>query len=466
MEYRNKLQQRMERSVSNAIENHKTLANASRWMVAVSGGVDSMVLLHILHCTTEVHGKSIMAAHFNHQLRGDESDKDAEWVRSQCRTKGIDCIEGKGDVRSRAREKGESIEMAARTLRHQFFAKQTELKSTNIIAFAHHADDQLELVLMRLMRGSGPEGLSGMSLYSTSPYDPNLNLWRPLLDFSRNEILEYARSCHIEWREDSSNQGVAHDRNRVRHLLIPKLLQDFGPSVKNGILRSSDLIRSEHVFLNEAANEWEASKTALKNFKNLQKGLQRELMRRALIRVGVVPEFEWIERLRTVSKDTQLTLPSKVMVTVLEQFPLLIICSNEGSLEFDESSVEVTFEDSCGSLTFSDRTVSWELKQGGIEQIFGLNEEKGIELFDAETVGKHILLRHWRAGDRMHPIGTTGCVKLQDWFINEKIEKHRRRRLIVAESLGRGIFWVQGMRISETFKVTSETKKLLVWKCS
>ena len=459
------LQLRMERALSDSLENHVTLVDAGSWMIAVSGGVDSMVLLHFLHRTKELHGKSIVVVHFNHLLRGLASDADACWLEDQCRGIGIECVVGSGDVRSHARESGESIEMAARNLRYRFFVEQARLQSSPVLALAHHADDQLELILMRWMRGSGPEGVSGMSVFQSSAHDRALKLWRPFLGLGREEIEAYAREHQIEWREDQSNKDLNHERNRVRHSLVPQMLDQFGLRAKTGVLRSAELIEAEHDFLIKEADRCEAQPDTSSDFKKLHLGLQRELMRRAIIRLGVTPEFDWIERLRIASPGTQEVLPSVCVVQVLDRFPYLVKVKEEPILEFQNSFIELNLGDDSGHLSFSQCQLDWRIQEGGLDEFSHLSPGEGEVVFDADKVGQKILLRHWRAGDRVQPIGASGTIKLQDWFTNEKIDVRKRRALVIAEAPGRGIFWVQGMRIGEAFKVTSATRDLLCWKC-
>lgn len=318
---------------------------------------------------------------------------------------------------------------------------------------------------MRLMRGSGPEGLSGMSLFQSSAHDRALKLWRPFLEFDREEIAAYACEYQIEWKEDQSNTDLTHERNRVRHSLIPQMLDQFGGRVKTGILRSAKLIEAEHDFLIKEADRWETKQDISWDFKELHLGLQRELMRRAIIRLGVTPEFDWIERLRLASPDSIEMLPSGCAIKVIDQFPWLEKVSEEPNLEFQYSFLELALDGVSDCLSFSQCHLEWEIQKGGLEKLTHLSSNVGEEVFDADRIGKKVLLRHWRAGDRLQPIGASGSVKLQDWFINEKIHAKQRRTLIVAEAPNRGIFWVQGMRIAEGFKVTSATRNLLVWKC-
>ena len=188
-------------------------------------------------------------------------------------------------------------------------------------------------------------------------------------------------------------------------------------------------------------------------------------MRRALIRLGVKPEFTWIERLRLASSGSLEMLPSDCLVKVLDRFPWLEKFKDNSDLEFENTSVEWVLNDVSGYSSFSQCRLEWAIEKGEGTEFSHLLLKEGQEVFDAERIGQRILLRHWRAGDRIQPIGAPGSIKLQDWFTNEKIDTRQRRALIIAEAPGRGIFWVQGMRIAEAFKVTSATDRLLFWSC-
>jgi len=149
----------------------------------------------------------------------------------------------------------------------------------------------------------------------------------------------------------------------------------------------------------------------------------------------------------------------------LDRFPWLEQVKNHSDLEFENTSVEWVLNDISGYSSFSQCRFEWTIQKAEGTEFSYLSLKAEQEVFDADRIGQRILLRHWRAGDRIQPIGAPGSIKLQDWFTNEKIDIRQRRALIIAEAPGRGIFWVQGMRIAEAFKVTSVTNRLLLWNC-
>ncbi|MGC8991441.1 MAG: tRNA lysidine(34) synthetase TilS, partial [Verrucomicrobiia bacterium] len=209
-------------------------------VVAASGGPDSMVLLRLLVEFAHDQNWRLVVAHFNHLLRGRESDLDEALVASEARRLGLVFERGEGDVKSHAKRRGLSIEMAARELRHGFLVDVARRHSAHCIALGHHADDQIETVILRMLRGCGTEGLRGMKPSSPSEIDKSVLLVRPLLGISRKAIENYATQNRIPFRRDSSNIATDIARNWVRKRLLPLLERRGYPSVREAILRMAD----------------------------------------------------------------------------------------------------------------------------------------------------------------------------------------------------------------------------------
>lgn len=212
-------------------------------LAAVSGGADSMALLALLEALREPLAITLGAVHFHHGLRGDEADRDADFVRSWCEGRGIECIVGRGDVSARAAQTGESIETAARTLRYAFF----ERCAADKLATAHTANDNLETVLLHLLRGCGTRGFAGIP-------PRRGRIVRPMLEFTREEVLAYLQARAIPHREDASNAADDCLRNRLRHRVIP-LLEAENPRLYETLRRSTRLVREEDACLSALAGE-------------------------------------------------------------------------------------------------------------------------------------------------------------------------------------------------------------------
>ena len=405
-------------------------------LIGVSGGVDSMVLLHLLAKCPKVQ-----VAHLNHQLRGKASDGDEQLVRRTAKKLGVPCHVERADVRRLAREQKLSIEMAARQCRHEFFARLARQLGIKTVALAHHADDQVELFLLRLLRGAGPEGLSGMRDRGVSPVDASLAIIRPLLHVTKEEILACAAEHKIAFHEDATNASTSILRNRIRHKLIPLLKRDYQPALARAILRAMELLRADLDVIADRGGE---------PFDNLPVALQRRRLRQQLYAAGIDANFNLVEHLRLHQDVPINTTPEQLVArnasgTIKLSKPLPNWSANSLSAILNKP----------GSLNFGGLTVQWSFAKGKT----GPNRE----CFDAAKVGERIVLRHWQPGDRFQPIGMKTSAKLQDIFTNCKISRDRRRGLVVAATEKGEIFWVEGLRIAEQFKIEPSTQRRLQW---
>lgn len=286
-----------------AIRSHQMLSPGDTVICAVSGGADSMAMLFAMYLLRDKLGVQVKAAHFNHGLRGTESDGDEAFVREFCESRQIPCRFGSGDAAAYARQHGLSLEEAARALRYRFF---DTLHGT--VATAHTADDNLETVLLNLLRGSGLKGLSGIP-------PKRGNLIRPMLPVTREEILSYLRDSGMDWREDGSNATDFCRRNRIRHRVIPPL-QEENPAVSRTVLAESLLLREEDAFLDALAEE-ELKKAARPDGWDCEAllSLPTALLRRALIlllrRHGIPWDLTHVEALRQLlPRSGRLSLPA------------------------------------------------------------------------------------------------------------------------------------------------------------
>lgn len=237
----------MRRSIDNVTR--ELIPSGSRVLCAVSGGADSICLLHLLSQREDV---SLTAAHFNHQLRGAESDRDEAFVRDLCRGWGIPLTVGRGDVRAWATREKCSLEEAGRTLRYTFLFRAAEAEDCSLVATAHNAEDNAETLLLHLLRGSGLAGIAGITPQTH-------NLVRPLLTTSRREIEAYLAGHHIPHMEDSTNADDAYTRNRVRHQLIP-LLEEMNPGFVRRLTAAIPRLRADNDYLNDLA--WQLFRNA------------------------------------------------------------------------------------------------------------------------------------------------------------------------------------------------------------
>lgn len=426
-------------------------------LVAVSGGVDSMVLMRVLHTLAVRHRYALAVAHFNHRLRGSASDADARFVRCAARRLGLECFAEAGDVAGLARTRGWSLEMAARQLRHDFLARTAKRTGLSVVALAHHADDQVELFFLRLLRGAGG-GLAGMKWRSISPADLGVTLVRPLLDISKEELLNFARSSRLKFRADASNQSVDILRNQVRRELMPLLRRRFQPAIGSLVLRTMEIVGEEAAFVQEAARR-HLEKHAKSPFARLPVAVQRQCICLELARLGVPPEFELIERLRLKPgvrhswQDAWLTSTAGTGKVGFSAPPVAApaVASYRMDVRMEKPAVQ-----------FSGVEIKWKIRPSATRS--PVRPKANRERFDADLIGQTILLRHWCPGDRFQPSGMTQAVKLQDLFTNAKVPAAERRLRLVAEAADGRIFWVEGLRIAEAFKLGAATKSVLVWE--
>lgn len=412
-----------------AIETHGLIPEGATVVVGVSGGADSVALLHAFSALDI----PVTVAHLNHQLRGEASDADEQFVRGL----GFPVVVKSVDIRALAERAGCSVEMAARQARHDFFATFAD----SVIALAHHADDQAETFILKLARGAGSEGLGGMSF--RQKIGP-LHLIRPMLGIPRAEILHWLEANGFEWREDQSNFDEAFLRNRVRHTVLPLLEKEMNPNIRETILRTMDILRAENEFIEAASCLVPAGATQLDATAtmHLPLALQRRAVRKWLFEQGVQEVgFDVVEKvlvlMRTAEGSTIFELNHQQRVVVEYGLP--------------------RFEDS-GEVRLEQKDPTWALR---IQRGTGWKKDhgKGAGIlpaeasFDASKVGDSLItVRSFEPGDRMRPFGMKGSRKLQDIFTDQKIPRAQRLRVPVVICRNE-IIWIPGYRTAYNWAV-------------
>ncbi len=472
----------LQRVEQNILDRH-LLKDGQSVLVAVSGGVDSMTLLHVLQALAMRHRWQLTVGHYNHQLRGRSSNADEKLVRNTAVALKLPFIAGRADVQRFADTSKLSIEMAARKLRHEFFARAARERKISVVPLAHHADDQVELFFLRVLRGAGGEGLAGMKWRSRSPVDDRVTLVRPLLDVTRTELREFAREKKVRFREDATNARLDLPRNRVRNELLPLLRSRYQPALSRTILRLMEIVGAEAEVVGGMAQQWIGSrrgdesqmevknwkaKSAKKaetpdfvscNFNELPIAVQRRVLQSQLAQLGVWVDFDLVEQLR-YSSNIPVSVSPGFSVTRNVAGRVNLRAQAPDGFKFNELTVNLS--DRAGEVNFNGIKFNWKFESA--KKKLSLDQRTGCEYFDAARVGGRIMLRHWRAGDRFQPIGLKSAVKLQDLFMNQKIPRSRRHDLVVAEAAHGGIFWVENLRVSESFKLTPATRRRLVWR--
>jgi tRNA(Ile)-lysidine synthase len=470
------------------IQKRKLFSRGQKILVAVSGGADSMVLLHVLNSLASKNRWPISVAHFNHRLRGRASNADEKLVRLTAAKRRLKFFAGGADVKQIAAQSKISVEMAARKLRHDFLAQTAAAQKIPTVALAHHADDQVELFFLRLLRGAGGEGLAGMKWHSPSPADKRIALVRPLLNFSKAELLAFARENKIHFRDDATNSSNDFLRNRIRNELLPLLRKNYQPGLDKTILRLMDIVGAEAEFAAveaekfcrrrraeaqtksgkrkaESGKQSELPHAGSYSFEELPVAVQRKVLQQGLTGLGLRLDFELVERLRDASWKW-VSVGSGLAVA--RNAAGRVCCRQHPEIEFNSDQLKLELRGRAGRAEFGGKKFRWDfLPQNKFQLPKRLAGETPVprpEFFDADTIGAEIILRHWRAGDRFQPIGLKSPVKLQDLFVNAKIPAARRRGLVLAATATGEIFWVEGLRIGERFKLRPETRRKFLWR--
>ncbi|MDB6123635.1 MAG: tRNA(Ile)-lysidine synthase [Pedosphaera sp.] len=458
---------RMSRDLAQQVEQtilqRKLFGRERRILVSVSGGLDSMALLAVLSALAKKNRWELIVAHFNHRLRGQSSNADERLVAQTARTLGWKFVADRADVKQFGRKEGISLEMAARQLRHKFLARVAQQFKIRIVALAHHADDQVELFFLRLLRGASSEGLAGMEWRSASPADRRLTLVRPLLDVPKEQLEKYAQAERVKFRQDATNAHVEILRNRVRHELLPLLTKEYQPALGKVILRQMELLRAESEFMDGAARKWLAVTQKKEKFVKLPIAVQRRCIYMQLLQHGIPADFDLVETLRETPNRPVMVM-SKVVITRDELGKIRLNSGNEAKTAFLEGIKELNLVKGAGEATWEGVKLCWTVSSATKPLIFKIPKKiTNCEYFDGAKVGSRVILRHWSAGDRFQPIGMSNAIKLQDFFTNEKVSRSDRHQRIVATTSEGKIFWVEGLRIGERFKLDKTTRQRLKW---
>ena len=435
--------------VKKTVDSFGMLSPGDVIVAGVSGGSDSMALLFALCDLRELYPDiDVIVSHVNHGLRGAESDEDAEYVREAAGRLNFsfECV--RVDTEGFRKKRGLSLEDAARELRYDFFNDILAKRSAQRIATAHTLNDQAETVIMRLIRGSGSQGLAGIR--------PSVgNIIRPLINVTKLEAREYLQSKGVSWREDSTNSSNEFLRNRIRNELIP-LLESYNPAIEQVLSRVAAVCAAEADFISAEA-ERKFNKLARVVDEGVLGDTEKLLREPPAIRFSVMRKsilavkgdlnsvsakhlFSMDEVMRSGESSAEVNLPGGVVFHTghgvffftredeLREFPPTEI-KNHGTHRVSRD-LEVTVE-------LTDDSSLWGAPDVGY--------------FSLEKVGFPIALRSFSEGDRFVPLGMRGAKKLKDFFIDEKIPRFLRKKVPVFETRD-GIIWVGGLRTDNRFK--------------
>ena len=514
---------KLESKVIDFIQRYSLISHKEIVVVGVSGGADSVCLLNVLAKWRKRLGIKLHVAHLNHQLRGVESEADAEYVSNLAGSLGIPITIDRQDVAAYRIERNCSIEEAARELRYAFLGRVAREVGANRIAVGHTRDDQVETILMHILRGTGITGLCGLAPCSPMAYDSqgmslpaspsslpasplslpasplslrakrsNLLVIRPLLDITREETTSYCQQHQLDPRIDSSNLSLSFFRNRLRLQLLP-LLRQYNPGVDQALLRLADIAKEDNAFLEQQASGlWEEVVKQENNviyldkrqLANLPIALQRQLLRAAVARLA--GDARDIEASHIEAARSLLNKPAGKRISL----PHGLICHggyNELAItRLPPAIASEAWQSQLPPCPFPPLLGEFPLKVPGetvfprwkvIASIVGervdtpslrgvLSTSEGtcqsnlVADFDYHKTGTELFVRQRQPGDRFHPLGMNTHKKLQEFMVDVKIPRSWRSHIPIVCS-PQQIIWVVGWRIDDRVKITEASKEIL-----
>lgn len=441
------------------IAEHSMTAPGDRILVGVSGGPDSMALLHALR---ELE-YNVSVAHLDHGTRDGASAEDAAFVRAHAESIHCPFYCEQVDVGKRARENHESFEASARNLRYDFFARVAREQECMAVATGHHADDQAETVLLRLARGTSPQGIAGIP--SVRPLG-TVRVIRPLIACARADVMAYLSESHIPFREDATNEDVSIPRNRVRHRLLPSLERDFNPKIRDALVRLADLAREDERVVEAATARFAKicltdNSIARCSFGEGPVALQRRVIVSFARDLGVAIPFERVEAAR------EFVLRGKTGARLDLGEGVTIVNTKESTCMFQasETVTERVMIDVPGFGDALGKRFDVRLKQDApIEPLREYCTAKR-QVFDGEAIGSSLTVRSRKPGDRFTPLGMRGERKLQDYFVDAGVPQGDRDRVPVVETGGR-IAWIVGGAVDVHFAVRESTNTFVEMEVS
>jgi len=493
---------KLEPKVIDFIQRYSLVLPEEIVVVGVSGGADSVCLLHVLAKWQKGLGIKLHVAHLNHQLRGVEAEADAKYVSNLAGSLGIPVTIDRQDVAAYRIERNFSVEEAARELRYAFLARVAREVGANRIAIGHTRDDQVETILMHILRGTGITGLCGLAPCSPMAYDSqgvplpapplslrakrsNLLVIRPLLDITREETTSYCQEHQLDPRIDSSNRSFSFFRNRLRLQLLP-LLRQYNPSVDQALLRLADIAKEDNAFIEQQASElWDevarqennAIYLDRKQIASLPIALQRQLLRTAVTKLaGDTRDIEasHIEAARSLlNKPVGKRIPLPHGFTYQGGYDELIVASTAKQSHLPtcpfpllpgEFPLKVPGKTVLPGWKVIASIVGERMDSLPLWGVLSTSEETCqsnlIADFDLHKTGTELFVRQRRPGDKFKPLGMNMPKKLQEFMVDARIPRSWRGRIPIVCS-PQQIIWVAGWRIDDRVKITGASEEIL-----
>jgi tRNA(Ile)-lysidine synthase len=450
----------LQRKFYDFVDDNHLLVKCQTVVAAVSGGVDSMSLLDLLMASRERWQVGIVVAHFHHQLRGAEADRDEELVRKFCAEHKIPFFRDTAEVRKIARQRRVSPEMAGRDLRYAFFQKIANNYPGSVIATAHTLDDQAETILLRMLKGSGLQGLSGIA-------PRRGNIIRPLLFAAKTELYEYARERQLPFAEDHTNALLDCQRNIIRNQLLPGIKNKINPNIATTLANLAQNLGEARQYLAEAARialddliisadseQIVLDKSGLKTYFI---AVEKEIIWQGLQRLaGSVPTLSFkrmnaLMNLVNNGKTGRRFVVENAIMALIDRERLILhrnSCADWPEANFFPGQ----------TVTNAYFTLSTEVLD--VSHFRRSARRSQTEFIDLDRLDNELILRHWRKGDRITPLGMDKPKKVSDIFIDLKVPLMLKCQIPVLVS-GPKIVWLAGLVLADEFKVSATTKMIL-----
>lgn len=445
------------------------IKNGDAVLAAISGGPDSVCLLHVLYTLSKELNISLSAIHINHMLRGAESDADEHYVKELCEGLGIPIRSVSVDISELSRSRGISLEEAGREARYAEFDKYADETGSTVIAVAHNRNDQAETVLMHILRGSGLTGLSGMGFRRG-------RVIRPLLETNRSEIEEYCHEQRLKPRTDSTNLKEDFTRNRVRLNLIPYINANFDIDVTGSLCRISKLAGLDNNYLEKCADEEYdviVEKTGtdfihfkLESLRRLHPAIMGRVLRLALQKLaGSLKGIESVhvdllaDLILEGKTGPVIQLPRNLRAGISYGILKIYIKKEEKPASPFNQNIEVPGQTFVKELALTIKAEIVE-KSTEVDKCGKLGYNSMVQFFDYDLLKEGINIRNRMAGDIFRPYKSNGTKKLKEFFIDSKIPRDLRSDIPVI-AIGNEVVWVAGYKISDKFKLTENTKSVL-----
>lgn len=430
------------------IARNELFSKRDKILLAVSGGVDSMVLMSL--CVNS--GYNVGIAHCNFQLRNTESDEDEILVREHARKYGIECYTRRFDTTGEMKLTGESMEMAARRLRYTWFQELCREHDYTVVAVAHHVDDSIETFFINLLRGTGLRGLTGI-------HNQVGRIVRPLMFATRKEIMDYALHKHIPFREDSSNKSTKYLRNKIRLGLTPRI-KEINPRFPFIMNRNIERLMAAQQFIDGAINNICSQVMTFDSgihtihVESIQDLSSRDFVIYEILNSRFGFKGDVVDGLCKALKNnlSGKRFYSRTHVAYIDRENIVITPIAE------EDSCEVVVQQGQQRAYCGNSALYFEVKD--VDSIDSYNLPDNVALLDADLVQYPLTLRRWSAGDSFTPFGMTGRKKVSDYLIDRKISIAEKARQFVMLS-GEDIAWLVGQRIDDKFRITQQTERVL-----